>query len=173
MLASKFFSPLFDLQTDLVAPTPFAMLHQGLGPGDKAIERIHPGGKSCPYRYSDPNKLCTQGDVGFLDKQPNLVSYKIQLVFINIQSNDQEFVAFPPPNKVKKPDVIAYGLGNGSKDLISGALTSIFNIVGIILVMVTRSRSMVERTKEGSKSSTTTCFPPTHVMAKVAQASAR
>ena len=54
-----------------------------------------------------------------------------------------------------------------------GLETSSFNMVGIILVMVTLSRAMVERMTGGSKSLAATCFPPTHVMANVAQASAK
>ena len=46
-------------------------------------------------------------------------------------------------------------------------------MVGIIFVSVTFSLSMAARTAGGSNSPTSTWVPPTHVIAQVAQASAR
>ena len=55
----------------------------------------------------------------------------------------------------------------------SGVLTMRLSIVGIKFVMVIPSSSIIERARLASKERRNTCRPPTQVIAKIAQASAR
>jgi hypothetical protein len=102
----------FHFQTDLVPSQPLAVLHQRSSPGDEAFEGVHTGGNGSPYRDGRPNETGVYRDVGVFDKQSDFVCHVIQLIFLYIQHNDKEFVAFPSANKVKKMYVVAYGSGD-------------------------------------------------------------